>query len=566
MLRRRRARETRARGRRRTAAETQDPEAQEGVARGVYQLAALLTELDPEDEASRLLVADALYRLGRLDDAHKALLVALSRRPQAAPVLVRLALLQLRRGFLYDAHQLVKKAIQSGDAACLQPTLDVFHHEDRQLLRSHCHARALSILRARPGGAEGGACTREAVAYLSLAIFAAGSQASESLLARARCYGFLGQKRTAMFDFNSLLRAEPGNARALCGRALLHLALDQKKEAVDDILSALQHGPSTTVQEIRSLKPEAQALIAQGLSSHCRALLSQLPDTVARLSDEDAQSLLAAGEALVEIDAGQPTWHVLRADVLAAVGSFEEAGACLQKILQPAPATEAARARRGLLRLKKGDVPAAARDLQCLAETDTQDLGFLLHLLEASERRSLTQAAAREADTLLNSGQPGQALGYCSLAVLAGGGHACHLRLRAACLAELQEFGRALGDLDRVLQEGSGHGDLQTRAADFCSQGRLLLSLGDEAGAAGAFAQALRLAPTLAQSSLREQPGKAPTTHALLCRARRCLEERRYPEAWTAAEGGLQVDPEHSGLKRLKARLRRETSSGCRLH
>lgn len=75
------------------------------VAHGVYQLATLLTELDSEDEASRLLVADALYRLGRLDDAHKALLVALSRRPQAAPVLVRLALLQLRRGFLYDANQ-----------------------------------------------------------------------------------------------------------------------------------------------------------------------------------------------------------------------------------------------------------------------------------------------------------------------------------------------------------------------------------------------------------------------------------------------------------------------------
>lgn len=74
-------------------------------AHGVHQLAILLMELDAEDEASRLLAADALYRLGHLDDAHKALLVALSRRPQAAPVLVRLALLQLRRGFFYDANQ-----------------------------------------------------------------------------------------------------------------------------------------------------------------------------------------------------------------------------------------------------------------------------------------------------------------------------------------------------------------------------------------------------------------------------------------------------------------------------
>ena len=53
---------------------------------------------------------------------------------------------------------------------------------------------------------------------------------------------------------------------------------------MDDILSALQRGPSTAVPEIRSLKPEAQALITQGLSSRCRALLSQLRDTGARLS------------------------------------------------------------------------------------------------------------------------------------------------------------------------------------------------------------------------------------------------------------------------------------------
>lgn len=81
-------------------------------AQGVYQLATLLMELDTEDEVSRLLAADALYRLGRLDDAHKALLVALSRRPQAAPVLARLALLQLRRGFSYDANQV------SGPSPC----------------------------------------------------------------------------------------------------------------------------------------------------------------------------------------------------------------------------------------------------------------------------------------------------------------------------------------------------------------------------------------------------------------------------------------------------------------
>ncbi|XP_019514071.1 PREDICTED: tetratricopeptide repeat protein 34 isoform X2 [Hipposideros armiger] len=574
-----------AQGRRSKAAEMDGPAAQEGSrdsplppdmfpaapeamrdAQGVYQLATLLMELDAEDEAPRLLVADALYRLGRLDEAHKALLVALSQRPQAAPVLARLALLQLRRGFFYDANQLVKKVVQSGDTACLQPTLDVFRNEDRQLLRCHCHTRALAILRARQGGAEGEAHTREAIAYLSLAIFAAGSQASESLLARARCYGLLGQKKTAIFDFNSVLRAEPGNVQALCGRALLRLALDQQEEAVDDIFSALKLDPRAAVPEICSLKPEAQALITQGLSSRCRALLSQRPDTRSPLSDGDVQGLLAVGEALIQINAGQLSWHILLADVLIAVGRYEEAGTRLQKILDPTLQSEAAQARRGLLRLKKGDMPAAARDLQCLAETDAQDLGFLLCLLETSEQQRLSQTAAQEASALLNSGQPCQALGYCSLAVLASGGRARHLRLRAACLTELQEFGRALGDLDHVLQEGTRDCDLQMRAEDLCSRGRLLLSLGDEARAARAFAQALKLAPTPAQNSLWEQPGRAPTTRVFLCHGQRCLDEQCYTEAWTAAESGLLVDPEHGGLKRLKSRIRREATSGCRLH
>lgn len=90
---------------------------------GVYQLATLLTEMDAEDETSCLLAADALYRLGRLDDAHKSLLVALSRRPQAAPVLVRLALLQLRRGFCYDANQVSRhRSAQGGMGTALRGT------------------------------------------------------------------------------------------------------------------------------------------------------------------------------------------------------------------------------------------------------------------------------------------------------------------------------------------------------------------------------------------------------------------------------------------------------------
>ncbi|KAL1777091.1 tetratricopeptide repeat protein 34 [Sigmodon hispidus] len=552
----------------RKAAQVTGPatQAQEGDACGVYQLAMLLMELDAEDETSCLLVADALYLLGRLDDAHKSLLIALSRRPQAAPVLVRLALLQLRRGFCYDANQLVKKVAQSGDTTCLQHTLDIFRHEDLQLLQSHCHTRALSILRAWPGGPNSEAHTREAIAYLSLAIFAAGSQASESLLTRARCYGLLGQKKTAMFDFNSMLREEPRNVQALCGRALVHLALDQLQESMDDMVSALKLDPSTVISEIHSLKPEIQLPLTQGLHTRGQVLLKQWLDAGGPRRGKDTQSLLAIGKALVRIDATQPSWHLLLTDIFTGLGKYQEAGTHLQEALHLTPSSEAAQARRGLLQLKKGEVSTAVHDLQHLAETDTRDLSFLLCLLESPERQSLAQAAAKEASSLLDLGQPGQALGYCSLAVLAGGSSPYHLRLRMTCLTQLQKYDRALRDLDHVLQEGAGDSDLPRQTEDFCSRGRLLLSLGDKDGAAGAFTQALALSPAQAQSSLSEQPGRASTASVFLIHGQRCLQEQRYEEAWTAAQNGLLVDPSHSGLKRLKARTRKEVSSGCRLH
>lgn len=43
--------------------------------------------------------------MGRVEEAHRLLLLALSRNPQRSPILVRLALLQLRKGFMYDGNQ-----------------------------------------------------------------------------------------------------------------------------------------------------------------------------------------------------------------------------------------------------------------------------------------------------------------------------------------------------------------------------------------------------------------------------------------------------------------------------
>uniref|UniRef100_F7FGX3 Tetratricopeptide repeat domain 34 n=1 Tax=Monodelphis domestica TaxID=13616 RepID=F7FGX3_MONDO len=533
----------------------------EGDACGVHQLAALLMELDANDEISRLLSADALYQMGRVEDAHKTLLVALSKSPHAAPILARLALLQLRKGFFYDANQLIKKVIQIGDTSCLQLIMEIFREEDRKLLQTHCHSRAVTILKNK----EGDTYTKEAIAYLSLAIIASGSQARESLLTRARCYGHLGQKKTAIYDFNTILRIDPTNVQALCGRAFMHLVLNQKKEAVDDILSALLLDMVGVIPEILSLKPEAQAFITQGLYSHCRAGLNQLALDRGLPGEEPSKKLLTIGEALIKIDATKPSWRILLVDVLILTGCYEKALEHLQEVLVPNPRSEPAQARLGFLQLKKRDTMAATHNLQSLAGKDPKDLGFLLHLLDTRQRHSLSQAAAEEGNALQKDQCAEKALGYYTLAVLASNGNPRYLRLRALCLSHLQDFSRALRDLDKVIQKHTAS-DLQTQVEDFCCRGRLLLGLSDEASAVEEFIRAFQLSPSLALRNVSAQPGPKALAQMFHLAGQHCLEEQRFEDSWKAVEYGLLLDENSSDLKKLRGRIKREASSGCSIH
>lgn len=71
---------------------------------GVHCLAVLLMELQPGADDPQILAADALYQLGRVEEAYRLLLSFGPTSPRA-PILARLALLQLHRGFLYDTNQ-----------------------------------------------------------------------------------------------------------------------------------------------------------------------------------------------------------------------------------------------------------------------------------------------------------------------------------------------------------------------------------------------------------------------------------------------------------------------------
>lgn len=74
---------------------------------GVHSLALLLMELQPSADGPQILAADALYQLGRVEEAYRLLLSIGPTNPRA-PILARLALLQLHRGFLYDTNQVYK--------------------------------------------------------------------------------------------------------------------------------------------------------------------------------------------------------------------------------------------------------------------------------------------------------------------------------------------------------------------------------------------------------------------------------------------------------------------------
>lgn len=67
-------------------------------------------ELMPGTEGPQVLAADALYQLGRMEEAYRLLLSVGPSGPRA-PILARLALLQLHRGFLYDTNQVCQDLV-----------------------------------------------------------------------------------------------------------------------------------------------------------------------------------------------------------------------------------------------------------------------------------------------------------------------------------------------------------------------------------------------------------------------------------------------------------------------
>uniref|UniRef100_A0A673AR12 Tetratricopeptide repeat domain 34 n=1 Tax=Sphaeramia orbicularis TaxID=375764 RepID=A0A673AR12_9TELE len=532
----------------------------------VQSLAALLTELQPNTDGPQILAADALYQLGRVEEAYRLLLSIGSSSPRA-PILVRLALLQLHRGFLYDTNQLLKKLIQCGDTSCLRPLLAVAQHKDKAQLQGHCHSAAKRILDATKDEYS----VREAVAYLSIAIMASGSgEAADSLLERARCYALLGQRKTAIYDFSAILKENPKHVQALCGRGFTYLMLNQQKECTHDILAALQINVDIVTKDILSLKDKARKLVCDWLHQFCRSNLSDiLSRHTVPCHEEQLREAFIIGGALMRTDCRDPRWHLLYVDILLAKGEVKAAGAHLCQVFGQEPRDAVAQARVGVVEAWQQNYRSAARRLSKLTEKDPSSLDSLLALIPFNQRKRTAQAAAQQASTVSSGGQWDQALALLTVAVQAAGNHKLqYLRQRAACLSQLGLHDRAVADLDRVIHrhsvsDPSCSDDLRVQAEDLCRRGRSLVHCSREGPALEDFARALELHKDQAVQCVEAGLGRLRVAECFLRGALQQYGEQQLNKAWTLIECGLVVDGENAELRRLRAKVKREVASPC---
>ncbi|XP_075331604.1 uncharacterized protein ttc34 [Odontesthes bonariensis] len=562
-----------------------------GTPAGVQSLAVLLMELQPSADGPQILAADALYQLGRVEEAYRLLLSIGNINPRA-PVLARLALLQLHRGFHYDTNQLLKKLIVCGDTSCLRSLLAVAQQKDRALLQGHCHSAAKRIL---DGTREEGA-VREAVAYLSIAIMASGGEAADSLLERARCYALLGQRKTAIFDFSAILKEHPKHVQALCGRGFTYLMLNQQKECIHDILAALQINADTVVKDVLSLKDKAQKLVCDWLHQSCRTNLSDTVNTNSvPCHEEQLREAFIIGGALMRTDSRDPRWHLLYVDILLAKGEVQAAGTHLCQVFGQEPRDAVAQARVGMVEAWQQNYRSAARRLSKLIEKESSSLDFLLALIPFNQRKciaqqawsrkhrddelmftccafTLLQAAAQEASSASSVGHWDQALTLLTVAVQAVGSHRLrYLRQRAACFAQLGSHEQAIADLDKVIQKYGGHDssssdDPKIRAEDLCRRGRSLVFCSRESAALEDFTQALELHRDQAIQCVEAGLGRLRLAECFLRGALHHYGEQKLSKAWTLIECGLLVDSENTDLRRLRARVKREVASPCNVN
>lgn len=179
------------------------------------------------------------------------------------------------------------------------------------------------------------------------------------------------------------------------------------------------------------------------------------------------------------------------------------------------------------------------------------------------------KAASQEASRVSEGGQWERAVALLTVAVQAlDGTKLLHLRQRAACLAQLGLNEQAVSDLDRVILSHSQDSseEAEVKAEDLCRRGRSLLACSKDEMALNDYAQALELHAEQALLCVEAGPGRNHLAELFLRFALQNYGEQQLDKAWCLTESGLRVDHNHTGLRRLKARIKREVSGTCIVH
>ncbi|KAK7896696.1 hypothetical protein WMY93_022021 [Mugilogobius chulae] len=512
-------------------------------------------ELQPGSDGPQILSADSLYQLGRVEEAYR-LLLSIGPNSPRAPVLARLALLQLHRGFLYDTNQLLKKLIQCGDTSCLRPLLAIAHKKDRFQLQKHCHLVAKRILESQRD---------ESTSERQW-------DASESLLERARCYAFLGQRKTAIYDFSAILKDKPKHVQALCGRGFTYLMLNQQKECTQDLLAALLIYPDEVSKDILSLKDKARRLVCDWLYEFCLLKLSQtLTCNEIPVSEEQLREENVVCGTMLKTETRDPRWHLLCVDLLLAKGDVKTAGTQLVQVFGQEPRDAVAQGRLGVTEAWEQKYCSAALRLSKLTDKHVDVLGSLLQLIPTNQRKRTAQAAAAEASRVSSSGQWEQALSLLTVSVQAVGNHKLqYLRQRAACLAQLGLHDRAISDLDRVILRHNsppcGEDELKIQSEDLCRRGKSLVLTSKEGLALEDFTKALGLHRDQAVECIESGLGRIRAAECFLKGALQNYGEQQLDKAWMLVECGLAMDSENAELRRLRTKVKREVASPCNVN
>ncbi|XP_034027431.1 tetratricopeptide repeat protein 34-like [Thalassophryne amazonica] len=515
---------------------------------GVQSLAALLMELQPSADGAQILAADALYQLGRVEEAYRLLLAVGPTSPRA-PILARLTLLQLHRGFLYDTNQVCKCRLESLN---VEPRDANTWHNRRT--GPFCRDTVTLLQNASWMAQWKRALSGRRVAYLSIAIMASGGEAADSLLERARCYALLGQRKTAIFDFSTILKENPKHVQALCGRGFTYLMLNQQKECTEDILVALHINSNTVTKDILSLKDKAQKLVCDWMHQLCRSKLSDV--------------LVANAVPCQEEQLRETLWHLLHVDILLA--KENESSSCSPGTgVWPGAQGWRGPGRVGVVEAWQQNYHSAAHRFSKLIEKDPSSLEFLLDLIPLNQQKRVAQAAAQEASSMSSGGQWDLALPLLTVAVQVTGNHKLqYLRQRAACLAQLGLHEQAVADLDRVIQkhsrcESSCSEDACIQAEDLCRRGRSHVLCSRQGLAVEDFSRALELHRDQAIRCIEAGLGRQHVSECFLRGALQQYGEQQLSKAWAMIESGLLVDGENTELRGLRAKVKREVSSPC---